>query len=1670
MLTRTSWSRRGVELVVLLTLALLASLLLLPSAVLPKAAAAVCPCSVWGASSTPANPSEADPDAVEVGMKFRADSDGVVTGVRFYKGSGNTGTHVGHLWSATGTQLASATFSNESATGWQQVLFSSPVAINANQTYVVSYYAPNGHYADDANFFASSGADTAPLHALRDGVDGANGVYRYGTGGGFPVNAYQSSNYWVDVVFDTSANDTTPPTVSSSSPSSGATSVPSSTTVTATFSEAVQPSSVNMAVTGPGSTAVAGSTAYDGPSRTATFTPSSALALSTTFTVTVSGAQDAAGNPMQQVSWTFTTAATNSGCPCSIWSASDAPSTGSSNDASAVELGVRFRASTNGYITGIRFYKGSNNTGAHVGTLWSNTGTQLAQVTFQNESASGWQKATFATPVAVNAGTTYVASYHTNVGFYAVTNGGFASSGVSRGPLTALANGVDGANGVYRYGGGGFPANTFQSSNYWVDVVFDTNANDTTPPTIAARAPSPNATGVPVSVKPTVTFNEPVTASSITMSLSKGGSAVSGSVAYDAASQTATLTPVAALQYSSAYTVSVSGARDQAGNAMPSPVTWSFTTAGAPAPSSDQGPGGPVLLIKNSSSTTAQFASYTAEILRAEGFNEFATTELSAVTRSTLDQYDTVILGSTPLTAAQVSTFSDWVTAGGNLITFKPDKQLAPLLGLTAVTTAPTTLADGYLLVATGSAPGAGITNQTVQFHGTADRYTTATATAVATLYSNATTATTNPAVSLVSVGTNGGQAAAFTYDLPQSIVQTRQGNPAWDGLERDGQTPIRSDDLYFGTASTSWVNLNKVAIPQADEQQRLLANLMTQMTVDKKPLPRFWYFPRSAKAVVVATGDDHAIGGTAGRFDQYAANSPAGCSVDNWQCLRFTSYVYANTSLTSGQANAYNSNGFELGLHEQNGCDNFTASSLPTDYSSQLSDWHAKYAGLPNPVSNRYHCLVWSDWLSQPTVEASNGMRLDANYYYWPGSWIQDRPGFMTGSGMPMRFASKTGAVTDVYQAATQMTDESGQSYPATPNTLLDNALGSLGYYGAFTVNMHTDNATTFADDQLLASATARGVPMVSARQMLTWLDGRNGSSFNNITWSGNTLSFGITVGSGANGLTTMLPTVGPAGVTLTGLSQGGTAVAYTKTTIKGIEYAMFLAQPGTYTATYGSAGGAAAPLVTAAASSTNTDATLSVQSENTVERTQVNYGTSPKKLDKKVVDVAQGEDRQLSLEGLKPSTTYYYKVTTESPSGATVTSTTQQFTTAALDLIAPSISGVDAFPLPDGTSSISWDTNEGADGSVLLGRQSDDLSAEYTQGATDVDHTVTVTDLQPGTTYYYRVQSVDAAGNSTTWPALSNPPATFVSSAAGVADHTAAQFKMRSTAAGSWIQQDTYGEVSLAPESGEEFSTAGMPSTWQDGQEAVGGTSVVSRGELDIDGRWAGTRQTFSPGRTLAFKATFGGPADQWAGLASGNASAPYAMFGLRGGVLYAALNTTRLQTLALPAALVGSPHVYRIDWTASSVSFSVDGKLIRTQAVSMSSARPLARDTLADGVPLAVDWVRFGKYAQTGTYVSRILDAQQMVAWDRVAYRATVPNGTTLRVSVRTGSTPTPDSTWSAWTTLSGSGARVPGESRYLQYRVDMSTVAPSTTPVLRGIGFTYSGSPLPTPGEN
>src|SRR5207253_2244276 len=107
-----------------------------------------CPCSIWGTNVTPEVIDVVnDTNAVNLGVKFQASIPGTVTGIRFYKASTNTGTHIGELWTATGQLLASAIFTNETASGWQEVGFSQPVAIDANTTYIASYFAPNGHYS-----------------------------------------------------------------------------------------------------------------------------------------------------------------------------------------------------------------------------------------------------------------------------------------------------------------------------------------------------------------------------------------------------------------------------------------------------------------------------------------------------------------------------------------------------------------------------------------------------------------------------------------------------------------------------------------------------------------------------------------------------------------------------------------------------------------------------------------------------------------------------------------------------------------------------------------------------------------------------------------------------------------------------------------------------------------------------------------------------------------------------------------------------------------------------------------------------------------------------------------------------------------------------------------------------------------------------------------------------------------------------------------------------------------------------------------------------------------------------------------------------------------------------------------------------------------------------------
>ena len=156
-------------------------------------------------------PDSGDPASINVGVQFQSSINGYVTGIRFYKSSANTGTHVGNLWTSAGQMLASATFTNETASGWQQVNFSQPVAITKNTTYVASYLAPNGHYSEDGYYFYTTpplgpdptitNVNSPPLQALRNTNGVVNGVYTYSGASAFPTSSVNASNYYVDPVF-----------------------------------------------------------------------------------------------------------------------------------------------------------------------------------------------------------------------------------------------------------------------------------------------------------------------------------------------------------------------------------------------------------------------------------------------------------------------------------------------------------------------------------------------------------------------------------------------------------------------------------------------------------------------------------------------------------------------------------------------------------------------------------------------------------------------------------------------------------------------------------------------------------------------------------------------------------------------------------------------------------------------------------------------------------------------------------------------------------------------------------------------------------------------------------------------------------------------------------------------------------------------------------------------------------------------------------------------------------------------------------------------------------------------------------------------------------------------------------------------------------------------------
>jgi len=247
--------------------------------------------------------------------------------------------------------------------------------------------------------------------------------------------------------------DTDAPVVSSTSPVASATGVALTSKVTATFARQIDPTSLTMSL----SPTAAGTATYDSATRTATFTPTSALTSSTAYTASVR-AQSTGGTSMAAAkTWTFTTTTAD----YSLFLPTETPTTTAVTSTTPTTVGMRFSSTRAGKVVAIKFWAAGTNTGTTV-TLRNAAGSSLGTSTTIG-TGTGWRTATFATPISITAGTTYIASYYAPVGRWAQTTGGF-SSARTRGPLAIPAS-----------GGRTSPGNTAplstSTTNFWVDVV-----------------------------------------------------------------------------------------------------------------------------------------------------------------------------------------------------------------------------------------------------------------------------------------------------------------------------------------------------------------------------------------------------------------------------------------------------------------------------------------------------------------------------------------------------------------------------------------------------------------------------------------------------------------------------------------------------------------------------------------------------------------------------------------------------------------------------------------------------------------------------------------------------------------------------------------------------------------------------------------------------------------------------------------------------------------------------------------------------------------------------------------------------------------------------------------------------------------------------------------------
>jgi hypothetical protein len=575
----------------------------------------------------------------------------------------------------------------------------------------------------------------------------------------------------------------------------------------------------------------------------------------------------------------------------------------------------------------------------------------------------------------------------------------------------------------------------------------------------------------------------------------------------------------------------------------------------------------PILILASDN----HFGTYTAEILKTEGFNEFELLSVDDPRASLkyLQQFGLVILAEQQLTKSKTNMLRTWVFKGGNLIAFRPAKELMDIFG---VRPGSATVSEGYISIL-GTGPGTGITTEALQFHGEADQVELKSTRVIATLQKEAKVTTADPAIVFNDYGR--GHAIAFFYNLPQSIVFTRQGNYRHAGREMDGITGIRAMDLFTG----GWVDTSKNTLNQADEQMRLLSHCIERLGSYTAPLPRFWYFPGSLNALITLNNDGE--DSKEEEFNQQFSEVDA-------KGAKMTLYVKETGLISSRWINDWVKKGFEMAGHpdDTRQASNPDWQTMDSVYSDIIARLKNEY-GIPQMLTTTNHWFVWCgkqpdgspDFSAQAKIEEKHGIRLDCNYaHYDNGSTYGHflgaaglNQGNYTGSGLVMRFAAVEGKTINVFQQLNNVYDQQYMEHKDPDGYfncfkgLLDRSLDD-GVYSFISIKAH-NNEYYFSRLPLMKAldyANSRQVPVWTQEKLLGFLKARDEAAFEDIRWAGNSLSFRITSSTAhSSSLAVMIPATYNSHKLHTALVNGENRPFVLKR-IKGFEYALIPIAPG--------------------------------------------------------------------------------------------------------------------------------------------------------------------------------------------------------------------------------------------------------------------------------------------------------------------------------------------------------------------------------------------------------------------------------------------------------------------------------------------------------------------------